>query len=561
GIEHLKVASIPMSRDYVIIGDIERTRIENISTLIFTGVNMGIIPRVSSGSACLTSNDRERLKERDIVLAPSSRERAFIQQFYLYMLMTKPKESLYITYSDSDMSGKALEPAFLIKKLEKMYGKERLYKDTPYLSISREFDFVRVLEKLSSHKELNEEDRACIAYLANESFYKTILEKVTSAPDYGKTYRNLTEDEIAAVYGDSIKGSISSFEAFASCPMKYYLDYGIGLDEIDDGEFDPLKRGTLTHKAMEQYGKLLAGINKTYTDVSDSEREKLIDEAVAEALNSINDAELKESKRKEYLITTIRKVLVRTTEQIKNNALESGFIPSKNECNFKLYNDGDERIPLSNGKSMRFEGKIDRIDTKESGDTITYRVIDYKSSAKELEMSKVYEGLSLQLITYLDGAETVLKAENRDKNIVSDGAYYYPLLNPIIDVASNDVSDSEIADEIKKALLLNGVGPADSKIKEGTNEKSRSYSGDTLNIVKRFVDKKRKEIGDAILSGKIKPEPYYEGSYGINSCQYCAYNSVCGFDMSLRTCKTKRKVKGKADEIIEMMKKETEGEE
>jgi ATP-dependent helicase/nuclease subunit B len=560
GIEHLKVASIPMSRDYVIIGDIERTRIENISTLIFTGANMGVIPRVSSGSACLTSNDRERLKERDIVLAPSSRERAFIQQFYLYMLMTKPKESLYITYSDSDMSGKALEPAFLIKKLEKMYGKERLYKDTPYLSISREFDFVRVLEKLSSHKELNEEDRACIAYLANESFYKTILEKVTSAPDYGKTYRNLTEDEIAAVYGDSIKGSISSFEAFASCPMKYYLDYGIGLDEIDDGEFNPLKRGTLTHKAMEQYGKLLAGINKTYTDVSDLEREKLIDEAVAEALNSINDAELKESKRKEYLITTIRKVLVRTTEQIKNNALESGFIPSKNECKFKLYNDGDERIPLSNGKSMRFEGKIDRIDTKESGDTITYRVIDYKSSAKELEMSKVYEGLSLQLITYLDGAETVLKAENRDKNIVSDGAYYYPLLNPIIDVASNDVSDSEIADEIKKALLLNGVGPADSKIKEGTNDKSRSYSEDTLNIVKRFVDKKRKEIGDAILSGKIKPEPYCEGGYGINSCQYCAYNSVCGFDMSLRTCKTKRKVKGKADEIIEMMKKETEGE-
>ncbi len=561
GIDHLKVATIPPGRDCVIIGDIERTRIENISTLIFTGVNMGVIPRVQGGSVCLTSNDRELLKAHDIGLAPSLRERAFIQQFYLYMLMTKPKESIFITYSMVDMGGKTLEPAYLIRKLEKMYGADKLEYDIKSISISPQFDFSRALKKLSAGTELDDNDRACIAYLSRNGIFRNILKKIVTAPDFAKSYRNLSPEETLKLYGTDIKGSISRFERYAGCPMSYYLTYGLGLYERETGEFDVLKRGTLAHKAIEIYGKLIAGIGKNYTDVTDNEREEFINKAVDEALNAINDAELKESKRKEYLINTVRKILLRTTEQIKSKALLSGYRPIKNEYRFVLAKDGNEYFKLNNGFRVKFDGVIDRLDVKEVDDTISYRVVDYKSSAKEFKLNQVYEGLSLQLITYIEGARQLLEIENKGKKIVSDGAYYYHLLNPIIDIDKGALNDEEINAKIDEELLLTGVGPADSDNKIGTTAKSRKLTGEEIAIIEKFVEKKREDIGNDIVSGKIEPMPFNEGDYGANSCNKCSCKSICCFDTSLSACHSRRTTNMTQEEILEEMKKVTGGEE
>lgn len=561
GIDHLKVAAIPPGRDCVIIGDIERTRIENISTLIFTGVNMGVIPRVQGGSVCLTSNDRELLKAHDIGLAPSLRERAFIQQFYLYMLMTKPKESIFITYSMVDMGGKTLEPAYLIRKLEKMYGADKLGYDIKSISISPQFDFSRALKKLSAGTELDDNDRACIAYLSRNGIFRNILKKIVTAPDFAKSYRNLSPEETLKLYGTDIKGSISRFERYAGCPMSYYLTYGLGLYERETGEFDVLKRGTLAHKAIEIYGKLIAGIGKNYTDVTDNEREEFINKAVDEALNAINDAELKESKRKEYLINTVRKILLRTTEQIKSKALLSGYRPIKNEYRFVLAKDGNEYFNLNNGFRVKFDGVIDRLDVKEADDTISYRVVDYKSSAKEFKLNQVYEGLSLQLITYIEGARQLLEIENKGKKIVSDGAYYYHLLNPIIDIDKGALNDEEINAKIDEELLLTGVGPADSDNKIGTTAKSRKLTGEEISIIEKFVEKKREDIGNDIVSGKIEPMPFNEGDYGANSCNKCSCKSICCFDTSLSACHSRRTTNMTQEEILEEMKKVTGGEE
>lgn len=521
---------------------------------------MGVIPRVSQGSVCLSSNDRERLKEHDIVMAPSVRDRAFIQQFYLYMMMTKPKDRLYITYSAIDMSGAVMEPAYLIRKLEKMYGAKKLTYEDSEISVSPEFDFGRVLDKLCKGEELNDGDRACIAYLSRNTLFKNILMKIVKAPDFAKNYRNLSKDEVDKAYGKEIRGSISRFEAFASCPMRQYLSYGLGLGERETGDFDNMKRGTVAHDAMEIYGRLIAGIDRTYTDIRDEERESLINKAIDEALKNINDAELKESKRKEYLVNTVRKILLRTTEQLKNNAIQSGYTPKKNECKFTLSKDGSENIALNNGHSMIFTGKIDRLDTKESDDTISYRVVDYKSSFHEFDLKKVYEGLTIQLVTYLDGAEQVLRAENKDKLIVSDGAYYYPLLNPVIDLDKKALADDEIAAKIDDELLLTGVGPSDSDNKIGTKDKSRKLSGEELDIIKKYVEKQREDIGNGIADGIIKPEPYTEGDHGTDSCKYCAFGAVCGFDTSLSACRGKHTTNMSADEILEEMKKKTGGE-
>ena len=67
---------IPPGYDCVVLGDIERTRLDDIRVLFFAGVNDGIIPKAAAAGGILSGFDREHLLEKDIQLAPTPRERA-----------------------------------------------------------------------------------------------------------------------------------------------------------------------------------------------------------------------------------------------------------------------------------------------------------------------------------------------------------------------------------------------------------------------------------------------------------------------------------------------------
>lgn len=80
---------------------------------------------------------------------------------------------------------------------------------------------------------------------------------------------------------------------------------------------------------------------------------------------------------------------------------------------------------------MRIQGRIDRIDRAKIGDKSYLRVIDYKSSSRDLDLNEVYHGISLQLLTYLDVA-----VENSELWFEGDvdpaGVLYVHVHNPIL---------------------------------------------------------------------------------------------------------------------------------
>ncbi len=115
GLEEAKVGVIPPGMDQVVIGDVQRTRLKsNLKALFFVGANDTLLPGNMGQGGLLTERDREWFQKEKQALSPGAKEKTYIQKFYLYMNLTKPKEFLYISYSKVSSDGKTLRPAYLI---------------------------------------------------------------------------------------------------------------------------------------------------------------------------------------------------------------------------------------------------------------------------------------------------------------------------------------------------------------------------------------------------------------------------------------------------------------
>ena len=62
GFEEMKVGLLPPTSDCVMIGDIERTRLDNVKVLFFAGVNDGVVPKKNENCSVLSETDRSILE-------------------------------------------------------------------------------------------------------------------------------------------------------------------------------------------------------------------------------------------------------------------------------------------------------------------------------------------------------------------------------------------------------------------------------------------------------------------------------------------------------------------
>ncbi len=68
-----KIGLIPQTNDCVVIGDIERTRLDNIKVMFFVGIHDGNVPKKSDSRSVLSESDREYLEDKGIVMSASVR--------------------------------------------------------------------------------------------------------------------------------------------------------------------------------------------------------------------------------------------------------------------------------------------------------------------------------------------------------------------------------------------------------------------------------------------------------------------------------------------------------
>ncbi len=555
GFEEARIRMVPPAADRVQVGDIERTRLQNIRVLIFLGLNDGWVPAAGQGGSLLSDMERESLKDCGVELAPTARENSYIQKFYLYLNLTKPRERLYLCCSKAAMDGSPMRPSYVFHSVNRLFPELHIQDEDPC-----RFFADRVYTPANGQKYFLEglwqirEKEPSFSWLELYNWYRRSgegeqVQKLVRAAFTEADQSGIGRAAARELYGNLLDASVSRLEKFASCAFAYFLQYGLGLAQREEYEFRPLDMGNILHSAIELYSRKVAESGYGWAAMPDDARDALADQCVEETAQQYGQQILHDSASNEYMIQRMKYVMRRTAWAFHRQIAAGRFYPAGFEMPFSSA-DGLEAacIALSGEEQIRLKGRIDRMDLCEIGDRLYVKVVDYKSGFTFFDLTALYYGQQLQLVVYLNAAMQMVKARHPGKEVLPGGIFYYHMKDPMLRTdgePDEEEAEQMLLKELRPDGLVNSeecvIGAMDARIekeslvipvaknKDGSLAKrSGTATMEQFEKMSAFVQKKMQELGRRILSGEIAAVPYVRNRE--SACDRCAFGSVCCFD-------------------------------
>ena len=576
GLKNSGLGKIPGTQDQVIVGDVERSRSHKVKTIFIIGMNDGSFPNIRKEEGFLGDEDREKLKKAGIELAKGTLENLYEDTFNIYKAFTTAEESIYLSYSSSDNEGKSLRPSIYLNKIKRIFPKIKEESDVinPQYEITNiKATYDELLENLikSEGNKIDLKWEKVYNYYQSQNLWKNKLKRDMEGLNYTNIPQNIDENIIEKLYGNTLRTSISKLERYRSCPFSYYLQYGLKLKEREELKVQTFDTGTFMHETIDEFFKKVQEEKIPLSKfLEDEEQIKIkIDSIVEEKLNEGKSYKFKETSKYKVLVRRLKRILTKALKYIIESLVYSDFKIEGTEIEFDKRGKYEPiTLTLEDGKRIEIIGKIDRIDTATSEEGKYLRIIDYKSSAKNIDLNEVYAGLQIQLLTYLD-------AVCKEEDLLPAGVLYFSLIEQMVK-ADKKITEEEIENQIRANFKMKGLILADVKViemqdnnlvnggtskiipagitKSGTinNQVTSGVDSEEFKILQKYITLTIKEIAKEILKGKIELKPY--NKKGKTPCEYCAYRSICQFDTKICNNSYKFIDRKTNDEIIQEMK-------
>lgn len=545
GVSSIRAGLIPQSMDMLTVGDLKRSRFDGIKYLYILGANEGEIPKTGSPSGIFTEQERDELQELGLDMAPQSVKLLSSEEFYLYLLLHKPSRRLIISWPKEDRDGRSLRPAEFIGRLGLKTEAIRSYVPANDREALSSF-----AEKLSRGEALLSDQSFLTLYnfLRRDRKLCTEVGGLMDAAFGIKAEPRLSREAAAGLYGERLYGSVTRIESFERCAYAHFLRYGLELKERRRYDIEAVDIGNLYHAAIEGTFRELSRDRKDLRDISEEELRSIGRRASETVTASYNDNILQSSSRNSFLREKVLSITDKTLWALRSQASKGDFRTAFCEMPFRLKSDG-----------LELHGRIDRVDLSEDSVDTYVRVIDYKSGRTKFDLSLIYNGLQLQLVTYMDVALTEIRRRRPHVNVLPAGLYYYNIDDPVIkwsELAGSEDPKAQAGSKALFGLRMNGISNSEGdalsrldrelygdgngvsdvvplKLKGGAIVESASSVCGTKGF-ERLMQRTRERISldiERIQSGDISLDPYKLKD--VTGCRYCPYHSVCGFDSSL----------------------------
>ncbi|MBU9719930.1 MULTISPECIES: helicase-exonuclease AddAB subunit AddB [Bacillaceae] len=587
GLESIKFAIIPPALDQVIVADMERSRLSDIQCAFIMGVNEGVIPAKPDDGSIISEEERDLLQQGGTSLAPGSTRQLLNENFIIYMAKSTPSDRLYLTYPLADDEGKSLQPSIVIKRMKDFFPnlKERLSLQEPTeVPVGEQLQFVSTpwkslsmltyqLQAWKKGYPIGEFWWDVYNWYADSIVYKNQAKMVLKSLFYNNKPKQLTSDMTEKLYGNHIQTSVSRMEQYQSCPFAQFANYGLQLKERETYKLEAPDVGTLFHAALKEMAEHLRKNGRDFSNLTKEECKTLSKEVVNNLAPKIQREILLSSNKYNYIKQKLEEVVARASSVLSAQSKVSGFSPVGLEVGF---GPGKELPPLTfqleNGSTMELVGRIDRVDQSTNGGLLL-RIIDYKSSKKDVQLMDVYYGLALQMLIYLDVVITF--SENWLGTKASPaGVLYFHVHNPLLQ-AKETLTLEQIEQELFKQFKMKGLIAADPEVARlmdenidggrsniipaGLKKNGEFYSGSSIisnsdyEALRQYLRKKIVEIGSSITSGSVDIKPVKNKQH--TACTFCSFKPVCQFDPTeINEYRTVPKLKD--EEILTIIREE-----
>ncbi len=442
-----------------------------------------------------------------------------------------------------------------------------------YEIVNKKITYEELLENIAKLK--NKEKIENIWYLIyqyykNDSNWNKKLNQDLEGLKYTNLPQKLEQRNIEKLYGNKLTTSISRLEKYRNCPFSYYLQYGLKLKEKEKLQVHNFDTGSFMHEIIDEFFEYVNQEKLELAELEKEQIEKIVENIIDNKLTLNKNYIFKATEKYKLLVRRLKRVVSQSLKYIIETIIYSDFSIEGTEVEFGENGKYEPIIlNLEDGKKVEIKGKIDRIDTANEEDGKYLRIIDYKSSSRNIDLNEVYAGLQIQLLTYTD-------AICKQEDIMPAGVFYFSLLEQM-EKAEKRISEEEIEEKIRKAFRMKGLIVADVKIikmndntlnsgssklvpagltKAGTIHKkwTNGVSSEEFKILQDYIYKTIKDISKEILSGKIDINPYNKS--GKTPCEYCEYKAICGFNPRYKNNKYRFIDKMSQDDVIIKMSKE-----
>lgn len=415
-------------------------------------------------------------------------------------------------------------------------------------------------------------------------------DKAKLALGYNNQTVKLSEKLSLDLYTTDIEASISRIELFNKCEFAHFMNHGLKLKARDLFELTVTNIGNLYHEALRYISEEMKTRNRSFSSLNESEIKQLSTSSVEKAISRNREFEILNTSTRmhaiKYKLTT---VVTKTLEALANQGQKSAFKESYFELKFKRQLDEErdrfvkewiQTTPRKIGDvNLSLRGVIDRVDIGVLDDQTYVRVVDYKSSARELEIDAIYHGQSLQLLTYLDVALEWIGKEAREA-----GALYFHLHSPYAkineELLTKEASDYQriIADEQLANYRMTGYLPdnhevvalSDSLLAEGritkstvvpiTYKKDRTFAQkgnkilkpEDFDLLRQFANQKIETAVAHMITGGLAINPALHD--GKSPCDWCNYKAICQFDVKKQPEGSRKLTSMKPDVALEKIK-------
>ncbi len=567
GLSQLTLGLAPPMLDQVLVGSIDRSRHPDLRATIVLGFSEGMFPAEYSENAVLNDDDREALAAAgsDRISRPRL-QKILDDRLLFYVAVTRASERVVISYPAATDEGKSLAvspylsdllaacPGLEVKRIED----PQWSRDTWGLLSSRDVPGLLTAE-LNLRPPLTE-DRTPERALWNRLYDSTRadadlvgrLKGTLSALTFSNT-ASVSPDSVRKVTAEPFRASVSSLETQAACPFQHFAQYSLRLQQRKLAELEAVDVGLVHHAILEDFIGTLMSEGRSLGDLLDGGvMDRLTESCERVATRPASGAALP-TAREAYILRRSRQELARVVQIQRRIAAAGGFRPRAAEVKFADSEDAGlpaVLITTPKGRRVQLRGFIDRVDLAEVADEMLGVVIDYKSGKDpKLDLSKVYYGLSLQLLGYLvalaDGGQTLAGRPVRPV-----GAFYISLRESydLVTHPAKQPAEPSVTQTTYRPRGVLNVDHLESLDQEWPGQGSSSVynvhkkkdgqlgfidrsDGATANDYAAMLDHTRRKLGDLadeVLDGEVAVKPYRLGQ--ASPCTWCSFGAVCRFE-------------------------------